>query len=196
MIHKISAPSPLASVAALRDPVEEGFPGGAPDFRRLFEEHARYVWRVLRRMGVPEADVPDVAQEVFMVVRRKLDRIHALGSARAFIYGIAVREASDLRRSARVRHERLTPIPPEEAVPAPQQDDVERAEAATLLKSTLERLDSDKRAVFILYELEELDMREVAEAVDCPLQTAYSRLHAARKAVTAAFERLERGGSR
>ena len=73
---------------------------------------------------------------------------------------------------------------------APTQfDDYARSEARQLLASLLDVLDSDKRAVFVLYEIEELSMKEVAEAVGCPLQTAYSRLHAARKLILEAAER-------
>jgi RNA polymerase sigma-70 factor (ECF subfamily) len=133
-----------------------------------------------------------VAQEVFMVLQRKLDHVQSPGKLRGFIYGIAVREASDHRRSARVRHERVMHAPPEQPTDAAQEEDVDRARAHALLHAALGRLDDAKRAVFVLYELEELDMREVAEAVGCPLQTAYSRLHAARQWVRAAFEQAER----
>jgi len=185
--------SPFLIVAALLDSAEEGFDGAIPDFRRIFEGYGRYVWRVLRRLGVPEADVPDVAQEVFMVLRRKLDRVQGPSALRPFIYGIAVREASDHRRSARVRRERLADETPDHVIDPPQEQDLERARARALLDWALGRLDEDKRAVFVLYELEELEMREVASAVGCPRQTAYSRLHAARRSVTTAFERAERG---
>ena len=183
---------PLPIVTALRERQEDPESDVPLDFRQVFEEYGRYVWRVLRRMGVRESDVPDVAQEVFMILRRKLDRVAGPGSLRAFIYGIAVREASGHRRSARVRHETVTDAPPERIVDAAQHSDVERTEALRLLRATLELLDDDKRAVFVLYELEELEMREVAEAIGCPIQTAYSRLHAARAAVSHAFERIER----
>jgi RNA polymerase sigma-70 factor (ECF subfamily) len=181
-------------VTALRDLREESLQDAGLDFRRVFEQYGRYVWRVLRRMGVLEADVPDVAQEVFMIVRRKLDQVHSAASLRGFVYGIALREASDHRRSARVRRETVTHEPPDAGIEADQEDELERTRARALLREALGRLDEDKRAVFVLYELEELGMREVAEAVGCPIQTAYSRLHAARKIVLAAFdaERSER----
>jgi RNA polymerase sigma-70 factor (ECF subfamily) len=140
-------------------------------------------------MGVPESDVPDVAQEVFVILRRKLHNVRSPAALRSFIYGIALREASDHRRQARVRYERVAPSLPEAPVEPTQERELERARAIALLERALGHLDEDKRAVFVLYELEELDMREVASAVGCPLQTAYSRLHAARAAVTAAFER-------
>jgi RNA polymerase sigma-70 factor (ECF subfamily) len=70
-----------------------------------------------------------------------------------------------------------------------QDEELEQRRAREKLAQVLERLDEDKRAVFVLYELEELTMPQVAEALGCPLTTAYSRLHAARKTVRAAFAR-------
>ena len=67
-----------------------------------------------------------------------------------------------------------------------------RRESLELLGRILDQLDDDKRAVFVLYEIEELTMKDVADAVGCPLQTAYSRLHAARRLVSEALADLER----
>jgi RNA polymerase sigma-70 factor (ECF subfamily) len=178
-------------VTAAREPVDPLRALEISDFRRIFEVYGHYVWRVLRRLGVPAADVPDVAQEVFIVLRRKLDRVHSPAALRGFIYGVAVREASDHRRSARVRYERVAYAPPEVSVDAPQEADLEKARARALLEQALGGLDDAKRAVFVLYELEGLDMGEIAEALKCPLQTAYSRLHAARRVVSCAFEKAE-----
>jgi RNA polymerase sigma-70 factor (ECF subfamily) len=161
----------------------------APAFRDLFTEHAPHVWRALRRLGVREADVEDVAQEVFLVVHRKLPEFEARSSLKTWIYGICVRTASDYRRRAHVRRERPTDEVPDERRSAPQIAELEREQARAMLDAALERLDEDKRAVFVLYEIEELDMLAVAEAVGCPLQTAYSRLYAARKLVTASIQR-------
>src|SRR5262252_6121574 len=69
----------------------------ASEFRQLFEAHAHYVWRSLLGFGVPEADVADASQQVFVVLHRKLDRIEPGCSIRTFIYGICVRVASDFR---------------------------------------------------------------------------------------------------
>lgn len=77
------------------------------------------------------------------------------------------------------------------AQPATQLDELARTQARAQLLTILDRLDEDKRSVFVLYELEELGMKEVAEIVGCPLQTAYSRLHAARRVVVEAIERLQ-----
>lgn len=155
----------------------------AMDPATLFREHAPYVWRALRRLGVHEADVEDVCQEVFLVVLRRQGDFEGRSSVRTWIYGIAVRVASDYRRSARVRREVLTAEVPEGSQGAPQHEALALRESAAALDRLLDMLDEGKRAVFVLYEIEQLTIGQVAEAVGCPLQTAYSRLLAARKII-------------
>ena len=67
-------------------------------------------------------------------------------------------------------------------------------ESRAFVQQLLDALDDDKRAVLVLYEIEGLSMREVAEVVGCPLQTAYSRLHAGRELLRAAWEATEQEG--
>lgn len=159
------------------------FASGPLDPSAVFRDHAPYVWRALRRLGVPEADVEDVCQEVFLVVLRRHGDFEGRSSLRTWIYGIALRVASDYRRSARVRREVLTDEVPEERQSAPQHDVVALRESARALDGLLDALDDGKREVFVLYEIEQLTLAQVADAVGCPLQTAYSRLLSARKIV-------------
>ena len=162
-------------------------------FGRIFREYAPLVWRALRRLGIGESDVEDLSQEVFMVVHRKLSTFEGRSTLRTWIYGICVRVAADHRKRAHVRRERPTDRVPEERHSAPQIKELEREQARALLDRALETLDPDKRAVFVLYEIEELEMPQVARALGCALQTAYSRLYAARKLVTAEMTRLVHG---
>jgi RNA polymerase sigma-70 factor, ECF subfamily len=164
-----------------------------PSLADVFRREAPFVWRALRRLGVREADVEDVCQEVFVVVHRKLSDFEGRSSLRTWIYGICARTASDYRRSARVRHEVVTDTPPETTSEARQHDVLAMREARAKLDRILDQLDDDKRAVFVLYEIEELSMNEVAEALGCRLQTAYSRLHAARKIVESAVQKESAG---
>jgi RNA polymerase sigma-70 factor (ECF subfamily) len=165
-----------------------------PSLAEVFRREAPFVWRALRRLGVREADVEDVCQEVFVVVHRKLADFEGRSSLRTWIYGICARTASDYRRSARVRHEVVTDAPHETTSDALQHDVVALREARAKLDRILDQLDDDKRSVFVLYEIEELSMNEVAEALHCPLQTAYSRLHAARKIVETEVEKERSAG--
>jgi RNA polymerase sigma-70 factor (ECF subfamily) len=163
-------------------------PAQVPAFAEVFRQYAPFVWRALRRLGVAEADVEDVCQEVFMVVARKLESFEGRSALRTWIYGISARTASDYRRRA-VRREIATAEVPAGGVDGQQDRALMEKEARRALDRILDELDEDKRAVFVLYEIEELGMADVAEALGCPLQTAYSRLHAARRIVEAAFAR-------
>ncbi len=175
----VGSPSTAVDVPAGTMP----FASGPLDPSAVFRDHAPYVWRALRRLGVPEADVEDVCQEVFLVVLRRHGDFEGRSSLRTWIYGIALRVASDYRRSARVRREVLTDEVPEERQSAPQHDVVALRESARALDGLLDALDDGKREVFVLYEIEQLTLAQVADAVGCPLQTAYSRLLSARKIV-------------
>jgi RNA polymerase sigma-70 factor (ECF subfamily) len=162
----------------------------ALDFEAIFREHAPFVWRALRRLGVAEADVDDVCQEVFVVVHRRLADFEGRSALRTWIYGICVRTASDHRKRAHRRHEVATAEPAEGRADAgtPHEALAQKRELERLDRA-LDTLDDDKRAVFVLYEIEGLTMPEIAEALSCPLQTAYSRLHAARERVIASLRR-------
>jgi RNA polymerase sigma-70 factor (ECF subfamily) len=156
----------------------------------LFDEHAAFAWRVLRRLGVTDADADDACQEVFLTVHRRLHAFEGRSSPRTWIYGICIRVAADYRKRATTRREISSSKPPEQVVEASQMGDVARREARALLDRILDGLDDDKRAAFVLYEIEELPLREVAAALGCPLKTAFSRLQAARREVEDALERL------
>jgi RNA polymerase sigma-70 factor (ECF subfamily) len=161
-------------------------------FRELFDAHARFVWRSLLALGVAEADVPDASQQVFVVLQGKLDQIDEGCKVSTFVYGICLRVASDFRRRAHVHREQLCAAPPERETAASQESVVSHREALAKLRAALDAIDPAQREVFVLYEIEEIGMAEVARAVGCPLQTAYSRLHAARRTVAAALgEHLE-----
>ena len=160
-----------------------------PDFSELFSTYMPFAWRVLGFMGVSSADQHDVCQEVFLVVHRRLADFDWSGSVRSWIFGICVRTASDYRRRKRARPEVPTADLPEVEDEEGPDDRFERRRNAARLDAALDALAEDKRAVFVLYELEELSMSEVAAAIGCPLQTAYSRLYAARKELARAFVR-------
>ena len=161
------------------------------DLAALFRDFAPFVWRTVRRLGVADADADDVTQEVFLVVHRRLADFEARSSVRTWIFGICVRVASDHRRSAYQRRERPTDALPDEVGSTSPHHELEVSRARDQLDAALARLDDEKRAAFVLYELEELTLAEVAAALGCPLQTAYSRLQAARKHITAAFARAD-----
>ena len=128
-------------------------------------------------------------------MHRKVDEFEARSSVRTWLYRICQRAASDHRRRAYVRREVATDVSSSDAAPPDRVEDGRgRTEARSTLEFLLSRLDEPKRLVFVLYEIEGMTMREVCEVVDCQLQTAYSRLHAAREILTEALAReAERG---
>jgi RNA polymerase sigma-70 factor (ECF subfamily) len=163
-----------------------------PSLRTIFDEHARYVIRALRHLGISEADVDDVAQEVFVTVHRKLPEFEGRSSIRTWLYAICLRTASDHRRRAYNVRERATEAPPVDTGERTGAEPDASVESRAFVQQLLEQLDDDKRAVVVLYEIEGLTMREVAETLGCPLQTAYSRLHAARELLQQAWQRSEK----
>jgi RNA polymerase sigma-70 factor (ECF subfamily) len=159
--------------------------------RTIFDEHARYVIRTLRHLGISEADVEDVGQEVFVTVHRKLPEFEGRSKLRTWLYAICLRVASDHRRRAYVVRERVTERPPVDTGERSGLEPDTSAESRAFVQQLLAELDEDKRNVLVLYEIEGFTMREVAEVVGCPLQTAYSRLHAARELLQASIERAK-----
>lgn len=167
-----------------------------PPFAEVYKEHAAFVWRSLRRLGVRPADLEDVTQETFVIVHAKLATFRG-GSMKSWLFAIAVRVAADYRKRAHVRRELTTDAGVVDAeVPEGQSEALERARAREVLQSILMSLDDDKRAIFVAYELDGMPMSEVAAALECPVQTAYSRLHAARAEVSAGIERYARKGGK
>lgn len=170
-------------------------PGGsAPlDFQHVYTQHAAFVWRTLRRLGVRPADLEDVCQEAFMVVHRRLSEFDGRAPVGAWIFGICMRLASDYRKRAHIRRETAVAETPDQARPPEQFEAVERTQARARLERILDALDEDKRAVFVLFEIEQWAMADVARAVGCPVQTAYARLYAARKQVQDSVARTQGG---
>lgn len=162
-----------------------------PSFSVVYRDNAAFVWRSLRRLGVRPADVEDVCQDVFVVVHAKLGDFYG-GSIRAWLFAIAVRVAADYRKRAFMKRETSEADHSEPATLPEQADALEKKEAVAMLEAILASLDDEKRSVFILFELEQMPMTEVARALDCPVQTAYSRLHAAREHVTSAVARWQK----
>ncbi len=159
-----------------------------PTFADVFDRHARFVWRALRRQGVSEADIQDACQEVFLVIHRKLPEFEGRSTITSWIYSICIRVGSAFRRRSYKRHEIPAAIPPEQSVAPLQQIELETLDALQELDRALAQLSESQRQVFVLYEIEQLGMKEVAAVLGCPLQTAFSRLYAARQKVVEAIE--------
>lgn len=164
-------------------------PVAAPSAPQVFQEYAAYIWRTLRYCGVHSSDIQDVCQEAFLVIHRRLPEFENRSSLRTWIYGICLRVAAQYRRRAHRRHEDVMGEVPEVAVSPPQVEELEHKQARVHLQRVLDGLAAERRDVFVLYEIQQLPMTEIAEILGCPLRTAYSRLESARKDVLSAWER-------
>jgi RNA polymerase sigma-70 factor (ECF subfamily) len=161
-----------------------------PTFEEVYREHVRFVWRTVRRLGVPEADVEDVCQHVFEVVHRQLPGFRGDSKLTTWLFAVVRRVVADFRRSAYQRR-RADHGDVEIAVAADQEERLERAQARALLDRLLDELDEDKRTAFVLCELEGMEVKDAAEMLGCPVQTIYSRLRSARERLEAAARRLQ-----
>jgi len=156
----------------------------------MVEEHWDFIWRLLRRLGVRSDSIDDAAQEVFMVAMRRVEEIQH-GAERSFLFGTALRVASDRRRAA-ARHPPvddpdLDNLASAGADPERELDD---ARARALLDRVLDELEDELRSVFVLFELDGMTMREIADLHGIPAGTAASRLRRAREQFEAAVRRL------
>jgi RNA polymerase sigma-70 factor, ECF subfamily len=160
-------------------------------FRAVFDAECGYMWTTLRRLGVAERDVEDVAHETFMRVAAHLHEYDPARPLRAWLFVFALRMARDYRRLARHRHEMLgrTDDTPEEAVARPDEAFAAREDHELVMRA-LDALDWDKRVVFVACELEEREVAEVAASLGIPRNTAASRLRLARGEFTGAIRRL------
>lgn len=162
---------------------------------RLFTDNVGFVSRTLRYLGVGDSELEDVAQEVFLIAHQRRSEFEGRAAIRTWLYRICWNTAANHRRKLARARERNEPLSSEPAVEATQERELSRRRARDQLSALLDLLDDDKRAVFVLYEIEQLSMREVAEVVGCPLQTGYSRLKSAHRIVKEAAAKMGGAGN-
>ena len=159
-------------------------------FDDVYETHFSFVWRSAKRLGMSEASIDDAVQEVFVVVHRRLADFEQRSSLRTWLFGITLRVVRDHRRAAR-RRDPGPPVDPDTLCttrggPA---ENAEQQEAVRLLHALLDELDDERREVFVMSELEQMVMPEIAEALGINVNTAYARLRAARQEFEQALAR-------
>ena len=149
----------------------------------IYRAHFYFVWRNARRLGVPESSLDDVAQDVFIVVHRRLADFDGRVQLRAWIFGILVRVVRGHRRTFQRKTARCVPLPEDSAVatdPTPSEL-AERSERVQVLEMLLSQLDENKAMLIVLSELEQWTLREIAEFMGSNTNTVYSRLSAAKR---------------
>ncbi len=168
----------------------------AVDFDGLFDAELDYVWNVLRRLGIREADLDDGVNEVFLRVHRQLPQYDRSRPIRPWLFAFAARVAAEHRRLSRNRLE-IPGLPPEVRDPAPSaQEQLEQSEQRALVLAALDALDQGKREVFVAIEIEGHSAPEVADAIGVPVNTVYSRLRLGRREFATALRRLCKTGER
>jgi RNA polymerase sigma-70 factor (ECF subfamily) len=147
--------------------------------RRIFEDSHAQAWRVLKRLGVPAERLDDAVQQVFLITAERLDDI-VPGRERAFVYGVALHHARNVRR--RAWREVLGSEPDHCATMGPSPEAlVDQRECAAICHEVLQGMDPPLREVFVLFEIEGLKMHEIAGVVGIPAGTVASRLRRARQ---------------
>jgi RNA polymerase sigma-70 factor (ECF subfamily) len=167
---------------------------GEVGFDALYTQYVDFVWRSLWRLGVPDGGLEDAVQDVFVVVLRRLADFEGRSAVTTWLFGIAIRVARDHRRASR-RRGPLDPIDERLAdAGADPRTQTERSEALRVLSMLLDQLDDEKRALFVMSEIEEMTVAQMAEALGANPNTVYSRLRVAREAFDRAVLRYRRRG--
>lgn len=173
------------------------------DAAAVHAKHGPFVWATLQRLGVRDAYLDDLYQEVFIVVHKRLSSFDTSAPMPPWLFGICVRVAAAHRRRAHHRREQVTDAVHTAEVRSDRrtpEDDASHEQSRQQLQAILDEMDLARRAIFVMFEIDELSCDEIAATLGIPVGTVYSRLHHARKEFGRAVERWRArsasGGSR
>lgn len=166
--------------------------GSHLDAEALYRAHSEFVARFLLKLGVSGQDVPDLLQEVFLVAHRRGGFVIGAAKPTTWLAEIAFRVASDRRKKTKrkpedVDTEAISLVPSPGATPG---DAAEARQALSRVQRALDALTTDKRVVFVLFELEGESCDSIAKGLGIPVGTVYSRLHAARREFSRVHDEL------
>jgi RNA polymerase sigma-70 factor (ECF subfamily) len=161
-------------------------------FKQIYREEIAYVWSCLRRLGVDEKNLEDKAHDVFVVFYKRRRDFDTARPVRPWLAGIAARVALDYNRLAYKKREVLSDHIAETMVVSNPEAVMEREDAKRRLLTALGTLDIDRRSVFVLHDIEGRSIPEIAETINVPINTLYSRLCLARQQLTALLTREPR----
>jgi RNA polymerase sigma-70 factor (ECF subfamily) len=175
-------------------------------FNEVYDEHFDFVWRMMRRLGIPDANLDDAVQDVFVTLHRKLGEYDGRASVRTWLFGFVSRVARDHRRRHKRKVAPCIPAPTDSgfdiAIASPCSSPAalaERSQQVALLKRLLDELEDGKREILVLSFLEQMTVPEIADLLGLNLNTAYSRLRAAKESFDLAYsseQALDRKGER
>jgi RNA polymerase sigma-70 factor, ECF subfamily len=159
--------------------------------RRMVDAYFDPLWRFLRRLGVDPMDLDDAMQEVVEIAASRLEGI-PLTSERSFLFSTAFRVGGEFRRRRARRREVGDDPLANELDPGPEPDDLtDQVRARRMLDQLLATMPTDLRAVFTLYEIEEMTMAEIGEVLEVSQGTVASRLRRAREQFEARVDRWQ-----
>ncbi|AKF05679.1 RNA polymerase sigma factor [Sandaracinus amylolyticus] len=157
-------------------------PADVPSFDEVYDAHVDFLWRSARALGVPATAIDDVLQDVFVVVHRRLPEFEGRAAIRTWLARILVRVIQEHRRRFRRKHDHAAlPDDVVDVTSAGPHEEVARAEAVRLLGEILAAMGEDQRTVFVLAEIEQMPVPEIASALEVNVNTVYSRLRLARR---------------
>lgn len=182
----------MTAMADPRAATLAGAPSSAPSFDEVYRSELSYVLHSLRRLGVSDAELEDVAHDVFVTIHRHLGEFDPSRPLRPWVFAFVYRIGRDHRRLARHKNEvgGSEKQPPDTAPTPDEQLDDERLRR--LLSEALDSLDIEKRRLIVMHDIDGTPVTEIAKALDVPLNTAYSRLRLARAALEKALENARR----
>jgi RNA polymerase sigma-70 factor (ECF subfamily) len=160
-----------------------------PTFEQVYDRHLPYVHRAMRHLGVRDASLDDAVQDVFIVVHKKLPDFDGRFAITTWLYAIVIRVARRYRKSQAAaqafdsEHELVSSYALEH--------NVEVRRKLLVAEQALCSLDKHKREVFVLGEIEQMSVVEIAKVLGEPVDTIYSRLRAAKEAFHKASRRAE-----
>lgn len=159
------------------------------DWSTFYDQYVDFVWRSLRRLGVPFGLLDDATQEVFVIAFRREGEFERRSSLKTWLFGIAWNRARELSRSARRHPEQALPEDLTLVVEADQETHAINAEALRFVYRVLDELSPERRAVLVMADVEEMTAPEIAEVLAIPINTVYSRIRLARRDFESAFRR-------
>ena len=190
--RSLTPPSTQSPFVSPSRPPTPPSPSGQPRFQRVFRDHYERVVRAIRRFGVPARYQEDVAQEVFLIVLRALPRYDPSRPFKPWLLTITYRAARDFMRLHRHHLEELmtSELDPQATAPDDPEEQRARRDAEAIFQRIVGALEEDLREVFLMHEVDEISILEIATALGVPASTIASRLRRARKEFDAAVQRL------
>ncbi|HEX9296058.1 MAG TPA: sigma-70 family RNA polymerase sigma factor [Polyangiaceae bacterium] len=172
-------------------PAVTGLPPDREEFASLYHREFSYVWHTLRRLGVPQRELFDVTQNVFIVLYHRLHLYDSSRPLRPWIFGVAFRVTADYLRLA--RHSRESARADIETIDgAPSADELLALhEEQMIVREALAAVDLERRAVVVAHDFDGVPGPEIADALGIPLKTMYYRLRTGRGQFVAAVRRIQ-----